>query len=107
MPLLSRETRSPICNTFVLYICKLIHMNTTGAFDPISFYMVSEPEFSNLENPFASASESSMASPAHSSSSSSSDEEQVLPPAPAAVVQTINIRSHVPVVLDLAELNYS
>lgn len=69
--------------------------------------MVSEPEFSTMENPFASAS-NSMASPAHSSSSSSANEdEQLLPPAPATVIQTINIHSHVLVVLDLAESNYS
>jgi hypothetical protein len=68
--------------------------------------MVSVTEFSTLENPFAFASESSMASPAHSSSSSS-DSEPGLPPAPTHVVQTINIRSHVLVVLDLAESNHS
>jgi hypothetical protein len=38
-----------------------------------------------------------MASPACSSSSSSSDGEPVLLPAPANVIQSINIRSHVPV----------
>ncbi|CAN6304614.1 unnamed protein product [Urochloa humidicola] len=49
-----------------------------------------------------------MASPAHSSSSGESD---VLldPPQPASidVVQTVNIRSHVPILLDLLDPNYS
>ncbi|CAN6304202.1 unnamed protein product [Urochloa humidicola] len=44
-----------------------------------------------------------MASPDHSSSS---NDEVVLPPAPASVVQTINIRSHVSVTLDMADSNY-
>ncbi|CAN6283452.1 unnamed protein product [Urochloa humidicola] len=44
-----------------------------------------------------------MASPEYSSS----DDEVVLPPAPASVVQTVNIRSHVPVTLDMDESNYS
>ena len=47
-----------------------------------------------------------MASPVHSSSSDD-DGEPLLHPAPATVVQTLCIRSHVPVVLDLAESNYS
>ncbi|CAN6238986.1 unnamed protein product [Urochloa humidicola] len=47
-----------------------------------------------------------MASPDHSSSSDA-DDEVVLPPAPASVVQTINIRSHVPVTLDMEDSNYS
>ncbi|CAN6247289.1 unnamed protein product [Urochloa humidicola] len=47
-----------------------------------------------------------MASPDHSSSSDD-DMTVVLPPAPAAVVQTVNIRSHVPVTLDIAEPNYT
>ena len=50
-----------------------------------------------------------MSSPAHSSSSSSVSSEP-LPdapqPAPAAVVQQVNIRSHVPVLLDLPSANY-
>ena len=51
-----------------------------------------------------------MSSPAHSSSSSSSASSNLLPdapqPAPAAVVQQVNIRSHVPVLLDLPTANY-
>ncbi|XP_039793122.1 uncharacterized protein LOC120659136 [Panicum virgatum] len=50
-----------------------------------------------------------MSSPAHSSSSSSVSSEP-LPdapqPAPAAVVQQVNIRLHVPVLLDLSSANY-
>jgi hypothetical protein len=70
--------------------------------------MVSHTELSNLDNPFASAgsSESSMASPVHSSSSSDANEPEPQP-ALATAVQTINIRSHVPVLLDLAQWNYS
>lgn len=47
-----------------------------------------------------------MASPANSSDSSSSI-AAAPPPAPTSVVQTVNIRSHVPVMLDMAESNYT
>ncbi|CAN6339457.1 unnamed protein product [Urochloa humidicola] len=47
-----------------------------------------------------------MASPDHYASSDD-DATVVLPPAPAAVVQTVNIRSHVPVTLDMDESNYT
>ena len=50
-----------------------------------------------------------MSSPAYSSSSSSASSD-LLPhapqPAPAAVVQQVNIRSHLPVLLDLPTTNY-
>ncbi|XP_039815175.1 uncharacterized protein LOC120678083 [Panicum virgatum] len=48
-----------------------------------------------------------MASPRHSSSSSDDAGDVALPPAPAAVVQQINIRSHIPITLGLKESNYS
>ncbi|CAO2179883.1 unnamed protein product [Urochloa humidicola] len=51
-----------------------------------------------------------MASPAHSSSSSNSGVSSMLDdpvPAPLAVIQTVNIRSHIPILLDLVEPNYS
>ncbi|CAN6304092.1 unnamed protein product [Urochloa humidicola] len=47
-----------------------------------------------------------MASPDHYSSSDD-DAIVVLPPAPATVVQTVNIRSHVPVTIDMDESNYT
>ncbi|CAN6249352.1 unnamed protein product [Urochloa humidicola] len=50
-----------------------------------------------------------MASPARSSASSSGDESVLDPPQPAslAMVQTVNIRSHGPILLDLQDPNYS
>ncbi|CAN6326024.1 unnamed protein product [Urochloa humidicola] len=47
-----------------------------------------------------------MASPA-SSTSSDSHGDVVIPAAPASVVQQVNIRSHVPIILDLKEPNFS
>ena len=67
--------------------------------------MVSDSERSSLDSPFAYTSSTAMASPAHSSSSDSSG-AIALPPAPVSVVQQINIRSHVPIVLSLKESNY-
>jgi hypothetical protein len=48
-------------------------------------------------------------SPTRSDSSASSDGSPniVVPPAPATVIQQLNIRNHVPIVLDLKEPNYS
>lgn len=73
--------------------------------------MVSVTGVSSLDNPFGTTSASApMAphSPAHSSASSD-DLSDVAPPQPAsaAVLQTVNIRSHVPVLLDLHDANYS
>jgi hypothetical protein len=84
-----------------------LHVHEYKCVDPIFFFMVSMSEFSSLENHFASSDSASpsMASLAHSSSSDGG--ELPLPPAPATVVQTVNISSHVPVVLDLADSNYS
>jgi len=48
-----------------------------------------------------------MASPRHSSSSSDDAGDVAIPPAPAAVVQQINIRSHIPITLRIKESNYS
>ncbi|XP_039797501.1 uncharacterized protein LOC120662418 [Panicum virgatum] len=45
-------------------------------------------------------------SPAHSSASSG-DTSDASQPASIAVVQTVNIRSHVPILLDLLDSNYS
>ena len=70
--------------------------------------MVSAYERSSLEIPFVPTSSSAaMASPRHSSSSSDDAGDVALPPAPAAVIQQINIRSHVPITLSLKESNYS
>ena len=65
--------------------------------------MVSDSERSSVDSPFADTSSTAMACPAHSSSSSGA---VALPPAPVSVVQQINIRSHVPIVLSLKESNY-
>ncbi|CAN6325838.1 unnamed protein product [Urochloa humidicola] len=49
-----------------------------------------------------------MASPSHSTASSDSTTGAiVLPPTPPFVVQQVNIRSHVPMLLDIEESNYS
>lgn len=73
--------------------------------------MVSVIESSDLVNPFTSTSTSTlMASPATSSDSSApfaSTVPAAPQPAPTSVVQTVNIRSHVPVLLDMVELNYT
>ena len=84
------------------------------------FYMVSKAPRSSFLNPFgttspassvSSASSASMAhSPARSSASSADgDFDDATPPQPAAasVIQTVNIRNHIPVVLDYATANYS
>ncbi|XP_066373916.1 uncharacterized protein [Miscanthus floridulus] len=42
----------------------------------------------------------------NSDSSSADGDAPVITPPPAAVLQTVNIKSHVPVVLELAEPNY-
>jgi hypothetical protein len=58
-------------------------------------------------NPFASISTSAaMASPTHSSDSFASS-AAAPQPAPASVVQNVNIKSHVPVMLDMNEPNYT
>lgn len=68
--------------------------------------MVSVTHGSSLVNPFATAS-AAMASSAASSASSDSDDDLDLPqPASAAVVQTVNVLSHVPVLV-LGDSNYS
>ena len=72
--------------------------------------MVSVTGVFSLENPFSTTSASApMAhSPAHSSASSDDLSDVELPqPASAAILQTVNIRSHVSVVLDFEESNYT
>jgi hypothetical protein len=50
-----------------------------------------------------------MASQAHSASSSDSGDSNLVnpQPAPASVVQTVNIRNHVPILLDITDSNYN
>lgn len=64
---------------------------------------------SSLVNPFATTSASApmASSAAFSASSNSSSDELGLPQPSAAVVQTVNIRSHVSVLLDFDDSNYS
>jgi hypothetical protein len=72
-------------------------------------------ERSTFLNPFAttspasSISSASTAMAASSASSSDNEYDDAAPPQPAAasVIQTVNIRNHIPVVLDYATANYS
>ena len=70
--------------------------------------MVSVTDGSTLSNPFATTSASMAQSPARSFASSDEPSDADPPmPAPAAVVQMVNICSHVPILLDLHDSNYS
>ncbi|XP_062224693.1 uncharacterized protein LOC133923398 [Phragmites australis] len=81
-------------------------MNTSSGSNPL-LHGISDRKISH-SNPFTSASASMATSPARSPAASDSPLDGVtLPPAPASVVQTINIRSHVPVTLDINDSNYS
>jgi len=64
-------------------------------------FMVSAYDRSSLDDPFSST-------PSSAAMESSSDDDGAvhLPSAPAAVVQQVNIRSHVPITLSLKESNY-
>jgi hypothetical protein len=81
--------------------------------------MESDTDRSTFLNPFATAcpassvlspSASMVNSSVHFDDSSSSDgdfDDAAAQPATASVVQTINIRNHIPVVLDYTTTNYS
>jgi hypothetical protein len=71
--------------------------------------MVSVTDRSNFLNPFAPSSPASASIASMASSDSSDDELFGVPtqPAAASVIQTVNIRNHIPVILDYATANYS
>jgi hypothetical protein len=72
---------------------------------PLSWYQLPlDPTLPRLPLPFLAAAAMAL-SPVHSDTSSS-DDEAPLVPAAASTLQTINIRNHVPVVLDLDQSNY-